>query len=191
MLNFNKCMTAASSHDHWWYLKPFNESSLQTRYSAKCSTCNVSCNPHDMSPHFQMRGLELGELKRIFPETDEAELQASYLTRSLRAEGAGRWRVAGVGRSQATVRSTSIKRFWWLPRVLTKKGSPLPSPQWVVTVFIMLNVHFGIYNYVRCFFSLRRSLSLWASVPQTQIWCSKEVRLVLISVPHCILARLI
>ena len=65
-----------------------------------------------MLPHFQMRGLELGELKRIFPETDEAELQASYLNRSLRAGGAGRCRVVGVDRSQATVRSTSIKRFW-------------------------------------------------------------------------------
>lgn len=95
-LNFNKCMTAASSHDHWWYLQPFNESLLQTRYGAQCWTCSVSCNPHDMVAHFQMRGLELGELKRIFPETDEAELQASYLNRSLRAGGAGTCRV-GVG----------------------------------------------------------------------------------------------
>ena len=48
-----------------------------------------------------MRGLELGELKRIFPETDEAELQASYLNRSLRAGGAGRCRVVGVDRSHS------------------------------------------------------------------------------------------
>ena len=54
-----------------------------------------------MLPHFQMRGLELGELKRIFPETDEAELQASYLNRSLRAGGAGRCRVVGVDRSHS------------------------------------------------------------------------------------------
>lgn len=45
--------------------------------------------------HFQMRGLELGELKRIFPETDEAELQASHLTRSLRAGGC--WEMEGGG----------------------------------------------------------------------------------------------
>lgn len=66
----------------------------------------VSCNPRDMLPAFQMRGLELREPKKISPETDEAELQAS--------ESWGRWGVrggAGAGR-EAAVRSTSIKQFW-------------------------------------------------------------------------------
>ena len=35
MLNFNELMTAAGYHDHGWYLPPFNEALLETRYHAK------------------------------------------------------------------------------------------------------------------------------------------------------------
>ena len=69
----------------------------------------VSCNPHDMLPPFQMRGLELRELERTSPETDEAEFHAFYLNRSLRAGGDGGagWGRGGRLRSEALPLSKS------------------------------------------------------------------------------------